>query len=94
MHKFIDWMEVHFAPPMNKINRNVLVLTLKDSIMQVLPMILVGSLVTVLSIIKNFLPWFPNLTTLSSYTMGLISVFISFLIPFNYMEKRKSAKCV
>lgn len=92
MQKFIDWMEVHFAPPMNKVNRNVWVLTLKDSIMQVLPMILVGSLVTVLSILKNFLPWFPNLSTISSYTMGLISVFISFLIPFNYMEKKKINK--
>ncbi len=92
MQKFIDWMEVHFAPPMNRINRNVWVLTLKDSIMQVLPMILVGSLVTVLSILKNFLPWFPNLSTLSSYTMGLISVFIAFLIPFNYMEKKKINK--
>ncbi|MDJ1654241.1 PTS transporter subunit EIIC [Raoultella sp. Ech2A] len=92
MQKFIDWMEVHFAPPMNKVNRNVWVLTLKDSIMQVLPMILVGSLVTVLSILKNFLPWFPNLSTISSYTMGLISVFIAFLIPFNYMEKKKINK--
>lgn len=92
MQKFIDWMEVHFAPPMNRINRNVWVLTLKDSIMQVLPMILVGSLVTVLSILKNFLPWFPDLSTLSSYTMGLISVFIAFLIPFNYMEKKKINK--
>lgn len=92
MQKFIDWMEVHFAPPMNKVNRNVWVLTLKDSIMQVLPMILVGSLVTVLSILKNFLPWFPNLSTISSYTMGLISIFIAFLIPFNYMEKKKINK--
>ncbi|MFB5078933.1 PTS sugar transporter subunit IIC [Raoultella sp. C349492] len=92
MQKFIDWMEVHFAPPMNKVNRNVWVLTLKDSIMQVLPMILVGSLVTVLSILKNFLPWFPNLSTISSYTMGLLSVFIAFLIPFNYMEKKKINK--
>ncbi len=92
MQKFIDWMEVHFAPPMNKVNRNVWVLTLKDSIMQVLPMILVGSLVTVLSILKNFLPWFPNLSTISNYTMGLLSVFIAFLIPFNYMEKKKINK--
>ncbi|OON39607.1 protein-N(pi)-phosphohistidine--sugar phosphotransferase [Izhakiella australiensis] len=89
MQKFVEWMEIHFAPPMNKINRNVWVLTLKDSIMQVLPMILVGSLVTVLSIIKNFIPQFPDLSTLSSYTMGLLSVFIAWLIPFNFMEKKK-----
>src|SRR5476649_418976 len=92
MQKFIAWMELNFAPAMNKINRNILVLTLKDSIMQVLPMILVGSLVTVLSIIRNFIPWFPNLSTLSSYTMGLISIFIAFLIPFNFMEKVKINK--
>lgn len=92
MQAFVDWMETHFAPAMNRINRNVWVLTLKDSIMQVLPMILVGSLITVISILKNYITWFPDLSTLTHYTIGLVSVFVSYLIPFNYMEKKKLSK--
>ncbi|WP_032123029.1 PTS sugar transporter subunit IIC [Clostridium amazonitimonense] len=92
MQKFLNWMETNFAPKMNKINRNVWILTLKDSIMQTLPMILVGSLVTILAILQDFIPSMPNLWTISSYSMGLISLFISFLVPFNYMEKKKLNK--
>jgi len=86
------WMENSFAPKMDKINRNVWVLTLKDSILQVLPMILIGSLVTMVNIIRNYIPAMPTLSPISGYTMGLISLFIAFLIPFNYMEKAKLSK--
>lgn len=89
MQKFIDWMEENFAPVMNKISRNVWILTLKDSIMQILPMILVGSLVTVLAILQDYIPNFPNLWTLNSYSLGLIALFIAFLLPFNFMERKK-----
>jgi PTS system cellobiose-specific IIC component len=52
----------------------------------------VGSLVTVFAILQDYIPGFPNLWTFSSYTMGLIGLFIAFLIPFNYMEKKKLSK--
>lgn len=89
MQTFIDWMETNFAPKMNVINRNIWILTLKDSIMQILPMIFVGSLVTIISILQDFIPGFPDLWSLSSYSMGLISLFVAFLIPFNFMERKK-----
>ena len=42
MKKLISWLENDFAPKMNVVNRNVWVVTLKDSIMQVLPFILLS----------------------------------------------------
>ena len=39
MQKLINWLETSFAPKMNKINHNVWVVTLKDSVMQILPFI-------------------------------------------------------
>lgn len=89
MNKLIDLLNTRFTPVMNKINHNVWIMTLKDSIMQVLPLILFGSLITVLSLIKNLVPAFPDLSVLSNYTFGLISIFVAFLIPFNLMEKKK-----
>ena len=55
MKKLIYWLENSFAPRMNKINHNVWIVTLKDSIMQVLPFILLGSLFCVAAIIENYI---------------------------------------
>ncbi|MDR1301223.1 MAG: PTS transporter subunit EIIC, partial [Treponema sp.] len=90
--KAMTWLEESFAPALNKVSRNIWVETIKDSIMQVLPLILVGSVVTMLAILQEFIPNFPNMWTFSSYSMGLIGLFVAFLIPFNYMERKKLAK--
>ncbi len=37
MNNLINWLENSFAPKMNKFNHNTSVVTIKDSIMQVLP---------------------------------------------------------
>lgn len=92
LQKFTDWLEIHFAPRMNKLNRNIWILTFKDSMIQVLPMILVGSLITLFAVIQAFIPQIPNLWPLSGYTMGMISLFVVFLIPFNFMERNKMHK--
>ena len=94
MEKLIRWLESDFSPKMNKINHNVWVITLKDSIMQILPFILLGSLFCLLTIpgdvfhIKNY----PNFWTLFGWTMGVLSLLVSFLIPFNLMEKKRLRK--
>ncbi|PKG24746.1 PTS sugar transporter subunit IIC [Niallia nealsonii] len=94
MEKLISWLENDFSPKMNKINHNVWVVTLKDSIMQLLPFILLGSVFCLLTIpgevfhIKNY----PNFWTLFGWTMGMLSLLISFLIPFNLMEKKRLRK--
>jgi PTS system cellobiose-specific IIC component len=91
-NKVMVWLEESFAPALNRAAKNIWVETIKDALMQALPLILVGSLVTVFAILQDYIPNFPNLWTFSSYTMGLIGLFIAFLIPFNYMEKKKLPK--
>ncbi|GKU82034.1 PTS sugar transporter subunit IIC [Niallia sp. NCCP-28] len=94
MEKLIGWLENDFSPKMNKINHNVWVVTLKDSIMQLLPFIFLGSVFCLLTIpgdvfhIKNY----PNFWALFGWTMGMLSLLISFLIPFNLMEKKRLRK--
>jgi PTS system cellobiose-specific IIC component len=92
MKKFMDWLETSFSPRMMKINNNVWIVTLKDSIMQTLPFIFLGSLFVMLAILNDYLPWLPSFWTPFGWTMGLISLFISFLIPFNLMEKKRLRK--
>jgi len=92
MGKLISMLENSLAPRLNKINNNIWIQTLKDSMMQILPLILVGSLVTILTIFQDFIPNAPNFWAVQGYTMGLIGIIVSFLIPFNYMEKKNLKK--
>lgn len=94
MDKMISWLENDFAPRLNKINNNTWIITLKDSIMQTLPFILVGSVFCLLTIpgtVFNW-TWWPNFWTPFGWTMGMLSLFVSFLIPFNLMEKKRLRK--
>ena len=94
MDRLIKWLEKDFAPKMSKINSNVWVVALKDSIMQILPFILLGSLFVMLTIPGDFFEienW-PNFWVPFVWTMGMVSLLVAFLIPFNLMEKRRMRK--
>jgi len=92
MKGVISWLENSLAPRMTKINNNVWIVSLKDSIMQVLPFIFLGSLFAMLAILNDYVPWLPSFWTPFGWTMGLISLFIAFLIPFNLMERKRYRK--
>jgi PTS system cellobiose-specific IIC component len=94
MNSFIKWLENNFAPKMLKINNSVWVGTLRDAIMQVLPLIFLGSLFCLLTIPGDFfhIKHYPNFWTPFGWTMGMISLMISFLVPFNLMERKKLRK--
>ncbi len=92
MKHLVAWLENSFAPKMNKVNSNVWVVTLKDSIMQTLPFILLGSVFCLLAIVNNYVPALPSFWVPFGWTMGKISLFIAFLIPFNLMEKKHLRK--
>lgn len=94
MNKLITWLETSFQPKMNKVNHNVWVVTLKDSIMQTLPFILLGSVFCILTIPGDVfkIEGWPNFWTPFGWTMGMVSLFVSFLIPFNLMEKKRLRK--
>lgn len=92
MSKFMSWLEEVFTPVMRKINNNVWITTIKDSIMQVMPFIFVGSLFVMLAILNDYIPSLPSFWTPFGWTMGVISLFVSFLIPFNLMERIRNRK--
>lgn len=92
MQKIMYWLENSFAPKMNKINSNVWILTLKDSISQILPFILLGSLFCVLGCAEDWITLPFSFWDLNDWTIGMLSILISFLIPFNFCEKKRLRK--
>ncbi|HBF38505.1 MAG TPA: PTS sugar transporter subunit IIC [Firmicutes bacterium] len=92
MKALMKWLETSFTPKMNKVNSNAWVMTLKDSIMQTLPFILLGSIFCLLAILNDYFPKLPSFWEPFGWTLGKISLFIAFLIPFNLMEKKHLRK--
>lgn len=92
MNGFMNFLNTKFAPRAQKIANNGWIVTIKNSILEVLPFIFVGSFITLLNIPLNFWKWWPNLAQISSFTFGLVSIFIAFLFPFNFMEHMKLNK--
>jgi PTS system cellobiose-specific IIC component len=89
MQGFIDWMNKSFTPKMNKITGNAWVAGIQDAIMGVLPLILVGSLMTLLSLLKMVIPAIPDLSMINNFSFGIMSLFIAFLIPYYIMQRKK-----
>lgn len=89
MKKFIQWMNKSFAPRMNRITNNPWISSIQEAIMGVLPLILVGSLITLITILNDFIPGMPNLQPISDFSFGLMSLFIAFLTPYFIMDKLK-----
>ena len=92
MNGFMHFLNTKFAPGAQKIDNNDWIVTIKNSILEVLPFIFVGSFITLFNIPLNFWKWWPDLAPISSFTFGLVSIFIAFLFPFNLMEHKKLKK--
>ncbi|MBR4462505.1 MAG: PTS sugar transporter subunit IIC [Erysipelotrichaceae bacterium] len=86
MKAFMNWLENSFAPKLQKVTNLTWIVVIKDSILQILPFILAGSLFCCLAILKGDF-WTPF-----GWTMSKISLMIAFLVPFNYCEKKRYRK--
>lgn len=90
MDKLIKWLENSFAPKLQKITNLTWIVVIKDSMMQLLPFILAGSIFCVGTILNDYIPALPSFWTPFGWTMSKIGLMASFLIPFNYCEKSAS----
>ncbi|WP_326850501.1 PTS sugar transporter subunit IIC [Bacillus haynesii] len=89
MDKIMTFMTNSFTPRVNKITKNPWISSIQDSVMTILPLILVGSLITIVSLLNNVVSWFPDVSLINTFTFGLLGIFVAFLIPYFIMEKKK-----
>lgn len=84
----MKWMTEKFAPRLESITKNVWVDSIQEAIMVTLPMIFIGSLITLVSILRDFIPGMPDLTPITTFSFGLLGIFIAFLTPYMVMQKK------
>ncbi|MDN6733175.1 MAG: PTS transporter subunit EIIC [Tetragenococcus koreensis] len=88
MNKIMDFMTNKFAPKVNKIVKNPWIASIQDSIMTALPLVFVGSIVTVVSLLNNVFNNIPDFSRISDFSFGMFGLVVSFLIPYYLMEKK------
>lgn len=88
MKKIMDFMTNSFTPVVNKITKNPWISSIQDSVMTILPLILVGSLVTIVSLLNNIIPNMPDFSLINNFSFGLLGLIVTFLIPYFIMEKK------
>jgi len=92
MKKLIDWMTNIFGPKASKFAKNPWIASIQDTMISIMPIILISSFITILSIFNNFIPKFPDFSFISNYSFGLASIFVAFLVPTFVLEKLKLNK--
>ena len=85
LDKMLEKLNVIYAV----IADNTYLNAIQNAILALVPLILVGSIITVLNVAGNFIPNMPNLSVLSTFSMGMLGVGTSFLIAYYVMEKKK-----
>ena len=88
MDKIMNFMTNSFAPKVNKVVKNPWISAIQDSIMVALPLVFVGSLVTVVSLLKNIFSGMPDFSMISNFSFGMYALVVAFLIPYYLMEKK------
>lgn len=92
MKKLIEWMNNSFAPKMNKIVRNPYIASIQDTMIAIMPIILVSSFVSIISALGENWTWIPDCSYITSFSIGIISLFVAYLMPMSILEKKRKNK--
>ena len=86
---FMGWINNSLAPKLNKLTQNIYISSIQQSIMSILPMIMIGSVSSVVGVLKrfSFLSWLPDISMVNTFSFGLIAIFLAVLIPMKVLEK-------
>lgn len=92
MKKVIDWMTNVFGPKASKFARNPWIAAIQETMVATMPVMLISSFITIISIINEYVPGFPDFSFISTYTMGLSSIMVAVLLPTFILEKLRLPK--
>lgn len=81
------WIEKYLVPVMNKITQNFWFGIVADAILYIVPFSMVSAIPSLWGIIRRFVPVLPDISALSTYSFGMIGLFVVFIIPYNCLTK-------
>ena len=87
MKKIIDWMTNVVGPKASTFARNSWIAAIQETMVATMPVMLISSFITIISIINEYVPNFPDFSFISTYTMGLSSIMVAILLPTFILQK-------
>ena len=87
MKKMQEWIQNHLVPVINKITSMYWFGIIADAILYIVPFSMVSTIPSLWSILRRFIPSLPDLSPISTYSFGLIGLFVTFIIPYNVLVK-------
>ncbi|MCD8120776.1 MAG: PTS transporter subunit EIIC [Clostridiales bacterium] len=87
MNAFMNWLSDSFAPKMKEIFANPWLSAIASCMQKIIPYILTGSLIFFYNVIVSFVPMLPDLSPISNYSFGIITLIVAFTMGNQCMEK-------
>ena len=87
MAKVQNVIETKIVPPLNKITANFWFSLVADSILYIVPFSLVSAIPNLWNFFRNFFPALPDLSPITTFSFGLVGMFVVFAVPYNCMVK-------
>lgn len=87
MNKFMSWLEDSFVPKANKLFSRPFIAAFASTMQKIIPFILTGSVIYFYNVIKSFVPVLPDLSPILTYSFGIITVIVAFMMGNQLMEK-------
>lgn len=87
MNKIQEWIEKHLVPIINTITKNFWFSIVADAILYIVPFSMVSTIPSLWAILRRFITVLPDISPISTFSFGLIGLFVAFVIPYNCMTK-------
>ena len=83
MDKLIQWLGSDFAPKVAKFMDKKIIKALSSALMANVPILLLGSLVSIYNLIAGYLPFLPDLSPVYTFSFGIMSLTLVFLVGYH-----------
>lgn len=83
MNQFIDWLGTSFAPNVAKLTDKKIIRTLSGALMSNVPILLLGSIVSIYNLLAGYLSFLPDLSPIYQFTFGIMSLTLVFLVGYH-----------
>ena len=82
-----DWITAHIVPLMNRLTSTYWFGVISDAVLYIVPFSMVSAIPSLWNILRRFFDFLPDLSPLTTYSFGLVGMFMAFIIPHNVAVK-------
>lgn len=87
MNGIQGWITDHIVPVMNKLTATYWFGVISDAVLYIVPFSMVSAIPSLWNIARRFWTFLPDISPITTYSFGLVGMFMAFIIPYNVAVK-------